>query len=165
DFNRGDQVVVLKETFPVLTKEDEVPPTLPEQELMQQLGETQPPGQLPPTLPVPQAGVPIIVPQFGQSQGVFTPQAATSPAEAAQVAYDEGRYPDALRIVQSGFQRATTNRERGYYLGMEGSIYYTQGNRDAAKASWRRAITYDPANLEVHEVLNYLESVPGGPKP
>jgi len=95
----------------------------------------------------------------------FTPQAAQSPAQAAQEAYDEGRYQDALRIVESGFQTATTNRERGYYLGLEGSIFYTQGNVEAAKEAWRRAITYDPSNMEVHKVLNYLEPQPGGAKP
>lgn len=156
DFNRGDQVVVLKETFPVLPKEEVPPPTLSEKELMDALGETPPPGGLPPSQPPP---------QFAPSSPAFSPQAATSPAEAAQVAYDEGRYQDALRIVQSGFQRATTNRERGHYLGMEGSIHYTMGNTDAARAAWRRSVTYDPSNLEVHEVLNYLESNPGGPKP
>jgi tetratricopeptide (TPR) repeat protein len=162
DFNRGDQVVVLKETFPVLPKGEEQPPTLSEKDLMQQLGETPPPGQLPPQLPVPQAGV--VMPMMVQPSGAFTPQAATSPSEAAQVAYDEGRYQDSLRIVQSGFQRSTTNRERGFYMGMEGSIYYTMGNVEAAKASWRRAITYDPSNMEVHKVLSFLEA-PGGPKP
>jgi tetratricopeptide (TPR) repeat protein len=148
DFNRGDQVVVLKETFPVRPKdEEEPPPTLPEKELMQQLGTTPPPGQLPPRQP-----------------GAFSPQSAVSPAEAAQEAYDEGRYADALRIVESSFQSATTNQERGYYLGIEGSIFYTQGNKEAAKAAWRRAISYDPSNMEVQKVLTFMESQPGGPQ-
>lgn len=163
DFNRGDQVVVLKETFPMLSKEDELPQTLPEQELMQQLGQTPPPGQMPPVMLV--APAMAQAPQQGGASGAFSPQGAQSLAEAAQVAYDEGRFVDALRIVQGGFQRGTTNRERAYYLGLEGSIYYTQGNTDAAKAAWRRAVTYDPSNLEVHEVLNFLEAAPGAPKP
>jgi tetratricopeptide (TPR) repeat protein len=163
DFNRGDQVVVLKETFPVLPKDEAPPPTLSEQELMRQLGETPPPGQLPPQQFVPVPGAPP--PQFAPPSGAFTPQAAQSPVEAAQIAYDEGRYPDALRIVQSAFQRATTNRERGYLLGLEGSIYYTQGNAEAAREAWRRSVTYDPSNVEVHEVLNYLETQSGGAKP
>ncbi len=168
DFNRGDQVVVLKETFPVLPKGDEQPPTLSEQDLMQQLGQTPPPGRLPPQQMVPQQPILVMPQQPGMAQqppsGAFTPQAATSPAEAAQVAYDEGRLPDALRIVQSGFQSATTNRERGFYMAMEGSIYFTQGNLDAARAAWQRSVTFDPSNVEVHQVLNYLQQVnPGTP--
>ena len=164
DFNRGDQVVVLKETFPVLPKGEEQPPTLSEKDLMQQLGETPPPGQMPAQMAVPQQPS-AMMPQMAPS-GAFTPQAATSPAEAAQVAYDEGRMQDALRIVQGGFQGATTNRERGFYMAMEGSIYFTQGNLDAARAAWLRSVTFDPSNVEVHQVLNYLQQVrPATPPP
>ena len=166
DFNRGDQVVVLKETFPVLPKGEEQPPTLSEKELMQQLGETPPPGQMPPQLAVPQQPIAMMPQQPMGPSGAFTPQAATSPAEAAQEAYDEGRMQDALRIVQGGFQRATTNRERGFYMAMEGSIYFTQGNLDAARAAWLRSVTFDPSNVEVHQVLNYLQQVrPATPPP
>jgi hypothetical protein len=45
---------------------------------------------------------------------------------------------------------------------MEGSIHYTLGNIEAARASWQRALTFDPANLEVHEVLNAVQPGPGG---
>ena len=155
DFNRGDQVVVLKETFPVLQPEDMPPPTLPEKELMRQFGQAPPPGALPPgfMLPVPRAAA-VPAP-------VFSPQAATSPAQAAQIAYDERRLRDSLRIVQSAFQRATTNRERSFYLGMEGSIYYTMDNHEAAKSAWRRAVTYDPTNMEVQEVLSHVDAPTG----
>lgn len=151
DFNRGDQVVVLKETFPVLQPEDVPPPTLPEKELMEQLGQ----APLPPSV-ILQVPVAPAVPA-----PVFSPQAATSPAQAAQIAYDERRLQDSLRIVQSAFQRATTNRERSFYLGMEGSIYYTMDNHEAAKSAWRRAVTYDPTNMEVQEVLSHVDAPTG----
>jgi hypothetical protein len=32
------------------------------------------------------------------------------------------------------------------------------GNRDAARASWRRALTFDPTNVEVNRVLTHLDS-------
>ncbi len=134
DSARGDQVVVVKETFPALPKGQQ-PPTLPEKELMQKVGEP-PPGAQPPSYP-----------------GVTVPS-----REAAQIAYDEGRYPDALRIVQGGFQRATTNEERAQYLSMEGSILYTMSNPEAARASWQRALTFDPGNLEVNRMLNFLDT-------
>ncbi|MCH8884649.1 MAG: hypothetical protein IIA41_14290, partial [SAR324 cluster bacterium] len=86
---------------------------------------------------------------------------STSPAQAAQIAYDERRLQDSLRIVQSAFQRATTNRERSFYLGMEGSIYYTMDNHEAAKSAWRRAVTYDPTNMEVQEVLSHVDAPTG----
>jgi hypothetical protein len=166
DFNRGDQVVVLKETFPVLPKEEEPPPTLSEKELMEQLGQQPAPGAMPPP---PGAGMQIVpqlaLPFGGAAPSPYTAQTATSPAEAAQLAFDEGRLRDALRIVQSAFQRSTTNRERGFYLGMEGSLHYRMNNSEAAKAAWQRAVTYDPSNLEVHEVLNFLESPPQGESP
>jgi len=163
DFNRGDQVTVLKETFPVLPEEERVPPTLPEKELMEQLGETPFPGRQPPMQQVPQAGFgAMLSPQLSVAPSPsFSPQGATSLSEAAQVAYDERRFQDALRVVQLGFQRSTTNAERSFYLGMEGSIFYTMNNTEGAKASWRRAVTFDPSNMEVHRALNYLESAPG----
>jgi hypothetical protein len=149
DARRGDQVVVLKETFPALP-EGEQPPTLPEKELMQQLGET-PEQRFPPT-GTPQPPVQLTV---GMRQGM-------SPVQAAQLAYDEGRYTDALRIVQSGFQQATTNTERARYLGMEGSVLYTMNNQEGARAAWQRAVVFDPGNMEIHRALTFLQESAGG---
>ncbi|HUJ74254.1 MAG TPA: hypothetical protein VL359_05315 [bacterium] len=140
DAARGDQVVVVKETFPFLNK-NEQPPTLPEGELMKNLGPA-PAGAAPP------GGAPAPAPEPG----------GVSPREAAQNLFDEGRYQDALRAVQDGFQRATSNPERAQYLSMEGSILYTMNNPDAARLSWQRALTFDPADLEVHRMLDYLNS-------
>ena len=149
DARRGDQVVVLKETFPALP-EGEQPPTLPEKELMEQLGETAeqrfPPQGTPPT---------TLLPIVGMRDGM-------SPAQAAQLAYDEGRYNDALRISQSGFQQATTNTERARYLGMEGSVLYTMNNREGAQAAWQRAVVFDPGNMEIHRALTFLQESSGG---
>jgi tetratricopeptide (TPR) repeat protein len=134
DSQRGDQVIVVKETFPFLNKEQQ-PPTLPEKELLDKVG----------------APAPV--------QPTPAPSGATmAPREAAQIAFDEGRYQDALRSAQDGFQKATTNQERGLYLSMEGSVLFTMGNRDAARASWRRALTFDPTNVEVNRVLTHLDS-------
>jgi tetratricopeptide (TPR) repeat protein len=135
DSQRGDQVIVVKETFPFLNKEQQ-PPTLPEKELLDKAG-------------MPAPAQPAPAPPSGSTM---------APREAAQIAFDEGRYPDALRAVQEGFQKATTNQERALYLSMEGSVMFTMGNRDAARASWRRALTFDPANLEVNRMLTYLDS-------
>jgi tetratricopeptide (TPR) repeat protein len=138
DAARGDQVIVTKETFPYL-KQEEQPPTLPEKELMQQLGEQ-------PTLPA------AAVPPPGAA-----PAPTMSARDVAQVAFDEGRYQDALRAAQTGFQKAATNQERSLYLGIEGSVLYTLNNREGARAAWQRAATFDPANLEVQRMLNYLD--------
>ncbi|MCH7478402.1 MAG: hypothetical protein IIA14_09885 [SAR324 cluster bacterium] len=135
---RGDQVIILKETFPVKPQEAP-PPTLPEKELLQQLGETLP--QLPPQVPPPP---PAAVPRPNVLQ-------------EAQIAYEEGRLTDALRIVQTAFSQATTNQARAMYLGMEGSVSYTMGNPKAALASWRRALVFDPTNLEIQRVTHFLE--------
>ena len=135
---RGDQVIILKETFPVKPQEAP-PPTLPEKELLQQLGETLP--QLPPQVPPPP---PAAVPRPNVLQ-------------EAQIAYEEGRLTDALRIVQTAFSQATTNQARAMYLGMEGSVSYTMGNPTAALASWRRALVFDPTNLEIQRVTHFLE--------
>ena len=139
---RGDQVIILKETFPVKPQEAP-PPTLPEKELLQQLGETPPQlrSQLPPQLPPP--------PPVGEPR----PNAL----QEAQIAYEEGRLTDALRIVQTAFSQATTNQARALYLGMEGSVSYTMGNPTAALASWRRALVFDPTNLEIQRVTHFLE--------
>ncbi|HEX7926313.1 MAG TPA: hypothetical protein VF678_01905, partial [bacterium] len=75
DAARGDQVIVTKETFPYL-KQDEQPPTLPEKELMNQLGEEPP---LPPNA-VPPPGM--------------APTPTMSARDVAQTAFDEGRYQD-----------------------------------------------------------------------
>jgi hypothetical protein len=142
DSARGDQVLVLKETFPV--KEREAPPlTLPEKELMETLGTPLPPGQLPPQA-------------IPGRPGVGEPR--PDPIEAAQIAYEEGRYTDALRIVQSAFQQATTNQQRSLLLGMEGSLLYTMKNQPAAQASWKRSLVFDPTNLEVQRVMQFLET-------
>ena len=165
DYNRGDQVVVLKETFPVLPKEEQ-PPTLSEKDLMDAVGQKYQPGQMPPGQPMPGGAMGMMggAAPTGYQQPGGTPQGrAVSPAEAAQFAFDEGRYPEALRIVQTAFQQATTNRERSYFLGMEGSIHYATNNKDAAKAAWERALSFDPTNMEVHQVLNYFgEQKPAG---
>lgn len=136
DASRGDQVVVLKETFPVKKKEEGPPPaTLPEKELMKELGQTLP---VKPPLPAPRPGL--------------------GPMEAARIAYEEGRYPDALGIVQQGFQKAKSDQERSVYLGMEGSVLYTLKNQDGAIASWKRALRFDPANLDVQRVMRFFDS-------
>jgi len=135
-------VVVTKETFPYL-KPDEQPPTLPEKDLMNQLGQQ-------PALPA------NAVPPGGAPQGLGS-------RDAAQVAFDEGRYQDALRIAEDGFQKATTPQDRGQFLGMEGSILYSMNNREGARAAWRRAATFDPTNLEVQRMLNYLDTQKGTP--
>ena len=137
--SRGDQLIVLKETFPELSPA-ELPPTIPEKELMEQIGQPlAPPAEAPGSAPVPDA------------------------AEEARIAYQEGRYVDALRIVQAAFQRAVSNPERATFLSMEGSIFYSLDNHDAARASWQRALIYDPGNMEVHRVMNYLEKVQSQP--
>jgi tetratricopeptide (TPR) repeat protein len=144
DAARGDQVIVTKETFPYL-KPDQLPPTLPEKELMNQLGEQ-------PALPA------AAVPPPGMA-----PAPTMSPRDVAQTAFDEGRYQDALRAAQLGFQKAATHQERSQYLGIEGSVLYTMNNRDAARASWQRAATFDPANLDVMKMLNHLDQQRGQP--
>jgi tetratricopeptide (TPR) repeat protein len=142
DAARGDQVIVSKETFPYL-KQDEQPPTLPEKQLMDQLGQQAP---LPPGAVAP------------PGQG---PQPSMSNRDVAQTAFDEGRYQDALSAAEAGFQRATTNQERSQYLGIEGSVLYTMNNRDGARAAWQRAATFDPANLEVARMMNYVDQQRG----
>lgn len=137
DTVRGDQVIVIKETFPFLSKED-APPTLPEKELLQQLG-----GKI-------QALEPEQKPAAKVEDDV-------EPTSAAQLAFDEGRYSDALRIVQRAFQRATTNKQRAVFLAMEGSTFYSMNNEQAARASWERALVFDPTNDEIHQVLNFLD--------
>lgn len=135
DSARGDQVIVLKETFPVKQKEEEPPLTLPEKELMEQLRAERAPVRPPPPAP---AGV--------------------NPAQAARIAYEEARYSDALGIIQSAFQQATSNRQRSLFLGMEGSVLYTLKNREGAMTSWRRALTFDPTNLDVQRVVQFFDA-------
>jgi tetratricopeptide (TPR) repeat protein len=139
---RGDQLVVLKETFPDL-KREQLPPPLSEHDLMGRLPEPLPPGAPAAASPEPQAE-------------------RTGPAQEARVAYDEGRYEDALRIVRQAAQRARGNEERAQLLAMEGSILYTTNNRDQARAAWQRALTYNPGNQEVLRALEFLEKRPGG---
>jgi tetratricopeptide (TPR) repeat protein len=157
DTARGDQVVVLKETFPVREK-DELPPTIPEKQLMAELGlpaRPQPPGRAPamaPGMGMPTPGMPgrRPAPQIPKGVGAI---------EAARLAYDEERYQDALQIVQSAFQRARSNLERSLYLGMEGSVFYTMDNSEGANASWQRAVTFDPTNMEVQRALNFFRKL------
>ncbi len=168
DSSRGDQVLVLKETFPV-RKEEDFPPTLPGKELLQQLGAA-PEGQPLPAQAVaaqgplpPGARAPKTIPGLPRPRGPlpgrqgYTPS-SPAPMEAAQIAYEEGRYTDALRIAQAAFQTATSNQERALYLGMEGSIMYTLENEPAARASWRRALVFDPTNLDIQRVLHFLDT-------
>jgi tetratricopeptide (TPR) repeat protein len=143
--DRGDQLIVLKETFPELQRAG-LPPPLSEQELMGRLPEALPPAAEPlPTGPPPTAP-PV--------------QEQLSPAQEARVAYGEGRYEDALRAVRRGFQTARSNEERALFLAMEGSVHYTMNNREQAKAAWQRALTYNPTDPEVLRVLEFLESRP-----
>ena len=166
DFNRGDQVVVLKETFPQAPANEEPPPTLPEKELMQQLGQTVAPGVVPQGggmgggMTAGMMGMPMPQQQMQPGMPQQQMQPGASPSGAAQMAFDEGRLADALRIVQGAFQQATNNKDRAYFLGMEGSVYYAMNNTQAAVAAWKRAISFDPGNLEVHEALNYVETNP-----
>lgn len=144
--SRGDQLIVLKETFPELT-EAERRPTVPEKELMDQVEQplAEPPAERrrrPPAAP----------------EG----EAARPPEERARLAYEEGRYREALRIVQRGFQQATGNRERARFLAMEGSLHYTLDDTEAARAAWRRALQFDPDNREVQRVLAFLAGNGGG---
>lgn len=157
DFERGDTVVVLKETFPEGPQQAR-PSTVPEQELMRQLERQVPQEQ---RAPQPPDGIPQ-VPQAPQVQPGGPGEAAPEATAAARVAYEEGRYQDALRIAQQGFQRATTNRERAFFLGMEGSVHYTMGNQQAARQAWERALVFDPSNMEIHRVLNFLDRQEGG---
>jgi len=139
---RGDQLVVLKETFPDL-KREQVPAPLSERELMGRL-----PEPLPPSAPAPASSEPVAE--------------RTGPAQEARVAYDEGRYEDALRIVRQAAQRARTNEERAQFLAMEGSILYSTNNRDQARAVWQRALTYNPGDQDVLRALEFLEARPKG---
>ena len=167
DTTRGDQVIVLKETFPVRKQGDEgvlPPPTLPERELMDQLGQ---PGYQQYNLPPQRSGMA----QPTGATGQMSPEMhRPSPVEAAQLAYEDGRYQDALRIVQSAFQQSTNNQERSMYLGMEGSIYFTMNNTAGALAAWNRALVFDPANVDVQRAKAALQQpgiqgVPAGDAP
>jgi tetratricopeptide (TPR) repeat protein len=142
DSARGDQVIVLKETFPVKQKEEEQPPTLAEKDLMDQLraqGAEGAPVRPPPPAAAAAAG-------------------GAKPAEAARLAYEEARFKDALGIIQAAFQQATSNQQRSLFLGMEGSVLYTLKNREGAMASWRRSLTFDPTNLDVQRVVQFFEA-------
>ena len=137
---RGDQLVVLKETFPEAQKAGLSPP-LSEQDLMGRLPEPAPSAAPPrPGAPAERGGA----------------------VQEARIAYDEGRYDDALRVVRQGFQNARGNDERALYTAMEGSIHYTMNNREQAKAAWQRAMTYNPGDPEVRRALEFLESRQGG---
>lgn len=163
DTVRGDQVIILKETFPV--REDEgPPPTLPEEELMRQLGEESAQFLGPPQRRVMVPGMGEVgAPGMGGTPADGRGIPRSNPVEAAQIAYEEGRYVDALRIIQSAFKMATSNQERSMYLGMEGSIFYTMKNTPSAQASWQRALVFDPTNLDVQRVMHFLEQKKGRP--
>ena len=156
--SRGDQVVVLKETFPEAQK-GKMASTLPEKELMDQLGEESkgsepqleraalPPGGAGMAAGM-AAGMPAGIPAAGGGQ--------MDPITLARIAYDEGRYTDSIKLVQGAFQKAVSNQERSVYLAMEGSVYYTLQNTQAALASWRRSQAYDPSNMEVAKLIQFL---------
>lgn len=157
DNSRGDQVLVLKETFP--EKKEELPPTLPEKELLKQLGGE--PKGLGQQVAAGQPGLPPgAYPQAGPPARPGSGRRRPNPVEAAQIAYEEGRLTDALRIIQSAFQTAGSNQDRALFLGMEGSVLYTMKNEPAARASWQRALVFDPTNLEVQRVMHFLDTKP-----
>jgi hypothetical protein len=37
-------------------------------------------------------------------------------------------------------------------------VLYAMNNRDAARSSWQRALTFDPTNTEVNRMLNVLDT-------
>ena len=80
--------------------------------------------------------------------------------ESAQVAFDEGRLKDAARLLKNAFDKAPNNRVRSRYMGMLGSVYYTENDLEKAREAWERAAALDPANSEVHTILNFLENPP-----
>ena len=155
DTARGDQVIVLKETFPV--REKDLPPTLPESELMKQFEDPSKKFMGPPQQSF-MSGAGFAGAQ-GQMPSGRRSVPRPNPVESAQVAYQEGRFTDALQMVQSAFQKSASNQQRSMYLGMEGSIYYTMKNRNGAGAAWKRALVFDPTNMEVQRALQFLNRV------
>ncbi|MCZ6553987.1 MAG: hypothetical protein O7A67_09345 [SAR324 cluster bacterium] len=140
--DRGDQLIILKETFPELQREALLPP-LSEEELMRAVGEPLPPSAPPP---------------------LRAPAPRLSAVEEARLAYDEGRYDEALRVVRTAFQQSQNNRERAQYLGMEGSIHYTMNDTRRAQLAWQRALGYNPSNPEVQRVLEFLQGREAAPQ-
>ena len=110
-------------------------------------------------------------PQAAPAVPRFLPRAAPAPLppppvltteESAQVAFDEGRLEDAARLLKNAFDKSPNNRERSKYMGMLGSVYYTENDLEKAREAWERAAALDPANSEVHTILNFLENPPNG---
>lgn len=181
DFNRGDRLTVQKENFPVLAKFQQMQ-VLPEEELAKKAeeavreGRQKEPGPLdvPPTRPL----APMMQGQPGARQGLQPglvplqppppavraepPPPPLTPDEAAQVAFDEGRLDDAERVVVQAYNQATNDRQRSKYLAMQGSIHYSRNDLERAREAWERAAEMDPANTEVHTILNFLEQTPAG---
>lgn len=76
------------------------------------------------------------------------------------MAFDEGRLKDARRLLKNAFDKAANNRQRSKFMGMMGSVYYTENDLEKAREAWERAAALDPANTEVHTILNFLENPP-----
>ena len=181
DFERGDKLIVQKENFPVLAKFRQMP-VLPEEDLMKKAEKG--------SIPEKKAGLPgdetLKLPGIGETPedpasrrentGRFLPPPLTrrpvrpaAPAppppvltieESAQVAFDEGRLKDAERLLKSAFDRAPNNRVRSKYMGMLGSVYFSENDPEKAREAWERASALDPANSEVRTILNFLENPP-----
>ncbi|MEE8433251.1 MAG: tetratricopeptide repeat protein [bacterium] len=112
-------------------------------------------------------GRPQPPPQTRRPVQPFPPRAAPAPPppvltieESAQVAFDEGRLKDAERLLKNAFDKAPNNRVRSKYMGMLGSVYFTENDLEKAREAWERAAALDPANSEVHTILNFLENPP-----
>ena len=95
--------------------------------------------------------------QLGSASGIGAPtQDVRTVWLLAQVAFEDGRLGEALRITEEGFERAATHADRGRFLAMQGSIHFSLGNRQAARQAWQRAVSFDPNNLEAQRALEYL---------
>ena len=183
DFERGDKLIVQKENFPVLSKFKQMR-VLPEEDLMKKAdrvtkskekmglpGDESSRSPHQPRLPGLQDKTGRFrfpsSPQTGRPRQPFRPRPA-QPApvltteESAQVALDEGRLKEAARLLQSAFDNAPDNRARSKYMGMLGSVHYSENDLEKARESWERAAALDPTNLEVRNILNFLENPPIG---
>lgn len=181
DFERGDRLEVQKENFPVLAKY-RLKPVLPEEDLMKKAEKAsksekkkgrngdesskrldpprlpgikprfEDPARRPETTGAPRTGRPVQ--PFRPRPPVLTTE------ESAQLAFDDGRLKDARRILKNAFDKAPNNRQRSKFMGMMGSVYYTENDLEKAREAWERAAALDPANSEVHTILNFLENPP-----
>ena len=171
DFERGDKLTVQKENFPVLAKFRQMP-VLPEEDLLKKARKasesekkkdlsgdetSKRPGKpiLPGVRPPPEDPA-----ARRESTGRPQPPPVLTIEESAQVAFDEGRLKDAARLLKNAFDKAPNNRVRSRYMGMLGSVYYTENDLEKAREAWERAAALDPANSEVHTILNFLENPP-----